>query len=168
MLLFSGTGENPLTEHLALLYSMSQHSHLYAKSPSTSSLKLSGISAVNKFTYQSFFLPEWSKLASEKREIFLLYTKISVGGIYFLSFSKSVLLRLEKPYFIFCNNQIARCSAFLYSSCIITQNSTVSLLGKGWHPPLRILTPPLSVGETMVECFWSLQTDTQNKNKNVE
>lgn len=89
-----------------------------------------------------FFLPEWSKLFSEKKEIFLLYTKINVGVIYFLSFSKRVMLCLEKSYFMFCNNQIPRCSVLLYSSFILSQNSTISLLSKGWHPPQCILTPP--------------------------
>lgn len=104
----------------------------------------------NKFTYQSF-LPSWAVKACfwKKREILLLYTKINVGEIYFLSFSKRVMLCLEKSYFMFCNNQISRCSVFLYSSFIITQSSTISLLGKGWHPPLCILRPLLSAGETV-------------------
>lgn len=91
----------------------------------------------------SIFFPSWMVKACFWKEgnTSIIY-RINVGEIYFLSFSKIVMLCLEKLYFIFCNNQISRYRVFLYFSLIIIQNSTISLLGKVWHSPLYILTPP--------------------------
>lgn len=72
---------------------------------------------------QNLFLKEMS--------FFLLYIKINVGEMSFLTFSKSIMLYLEKRYFVFSKNQTVRCGAFLCSLFTITQNLTVPLLGKG-------------------------------------
>lgn len=49
----------------------------------------------------------------------------------FLTFSKRIMLYLEKRYFMSSKNQTVRCGAFLCSLFTITQNLTVPLLGKG-------------------------------------